>query len=810
MPNDDTLLEGAVINKIKSLYFQNFDCTNLLDRIDFSVAEKNDTLGLFNAILDRQYYLWAEAKRNNKTSIEDMFTQLVLTIGISDKLKNVIPPMFLGVFNDETISFISYENIQFIFSINDFDWTKVKTPSNHKSAEFKKAKNLLEEYISSDKRTDFHFRNSDTGELIDSESKELTKFIRRNFKTKLKSAELGIEINKNNFVSVYTRWLKEVKDTISVDWSIAKAKGILDTDFYLADLLSKNNEAIKDDLFVTLHNDHYCFNRQKTELGEQSFTAYFKDKGKTHSSFWMRYKRPPEASRCTYILEHRDLLVPQDIREIKGAYFTSQIWVEKSQEYLASVLGENWQDEYYIWDCCAGTGNMENGLTNKYRVWASTIDQADVDVMKDRIRNGANLLESHVFQMDFLNDEFADKCPQDLLGILKDPEKRKKLIIYINPPYAEATSLKTINSDVKKHKGGLSDTAVYQKYEKILGRGVNELYIQFFVRIYSEISDCIIGAFSTLKLLQSQNFVDFRTFFKATLKKAFVVPANTFDNVTGKFPIGFLIWNTNEKQEFKEGYIDVYNAKNLKVGTKKIQSVQKNGVILNWMQRYYDKKSNRLAYMVRGASDFQNNRIVFISIKPSDAVIKHSQTHNVTAYNLIENSIFFSVRHCIPMNWLNNRDQFLIPNEKWNTDNNFQTNCFAYLLFHQQNMIQSEHGINHWIPFTEQEVDAKSNFQSNFMTDYIKNNKLVFSEEAQAVFNAGRELWKYYHSKPNANPNASYYDIRLCFQGKDKKGDMNKKSTDEHYNTLLASLKEAMSVLESHIVPKIYEYGFLL
>lgn len=81
---------------------------------------------------------------------------------------------------------------------------------------------------------------------------------------------------------------------------------------------------------------------------------------------------------------------------------------------------------------------MENGLTNKYKIWASTLDQSDVDVMKDRAKNGANLLDSHIFQMDFLNDEFEEKCPKDLLEIIKTPEKRKKLIIYINPPYVEA------------------------------------------------------------------------------------------------------------------------------------------------------------------------------------------------------------------------------------------------------------------------------------------------------------------------------------------------------------------------------------
>ncbi|MDR1963651.1 MAG: hypothetical protein LBQ50_07725, partial [Planctomycetaceae bacterium] len=96
--------------------------------------------------------------------------------------------------------------------------------------------------------------------------------------------------------------------------------------------------------------------------------------------------------------KHYDLLLPQDIREYTGAYFTPEIWVEKSQDYLAQTFGENWQDEYYIWDCAAGTGNLLEGLTNKYNIWASTLMPADVDIMKDRIkRHGFNLLESHVF-----------------------------------------------------------------------------------------------------------------------------------------------------------------------------------------------------------------------------------------------------------------------------------------------------------------------------------------------------------------------------------------------------------------------------
>ena len=48
--------------------------------------------------------------------------------------------------------------------------------------------------------------------------------------------------SKNNFTSVYFHWLKEVKPTIAnVDWQEVKKYGIIDADFYLADILSKEN-----------------------------------------------------------------------------------------------------------------------------------------------------------------------------------------------------------------------------------------------------------------------------------------------------------------------------------------------------------------------------------------------------------------------------------------------------------------------------------------------------------------------------------------------------------------------------------------
>lgn len=90
---------------------------------------------------------------------------------------------------------------------------------------------------------------------------------------------------------------------------------------------------------------------------------------------------------------------------------------------------------------------------------------------------------------------------------------------------------------------------------------------------------------------------------------------------------------------------------------------------------------------------------------------------------------------------------------------------------------------------------------------------MKFSQEAQAVLDAGRELWRYYHKQAGANPNASYYDIKMHFQGtktmKSGKEQMNSTSEDATYNALLADLRQSMKLLAAHIEPKVYDYGFL-
>jgi len=495
-----------------------------------------------------------------------------------------------------------------------------------------------------------------------------------------------------------------------------------------------------------------------------------------------------------------------------------------SQKYIADVFGAGWQDEYYVWDCAAGTGNLLAGLTNKYNIWASTDVKADVDVMHQRIDSGANLLKDQVFQFDFLNGDFG-KLPEGLRGIIDDENKRKKLIVYINPPYKESMNKK----EVTKGKIGVNKTNVYAKNLEKLGKAGRELFVQFLTRIYTEIPGCKIGEFSKQKAIIAPNFKKFRFFFLADLKKSFVVPANTFDNVVGVFPIGFKVWDTADGEHFHSTVADVYDATGKLVGKKTFTDGLDCKYINAWLKKYTDVGKNyEIGAMCCIGNDFQHNNNVNINFKSQLKGVGNAKgiaKFEITQNNLIVSSIYYAVRHVVEATWLNDRDQFLYPNDGWKTDRKFWNNCLAYSLFHGNNNIQSQHGTNHWIPFTEAEVDARTKFKSNFMTDFIagkiertngdlfsnrrETKKLIFSTEAKSVFKAGKKLWAYYHKQPKCNVDASLYDIREYFQGRNDKGKMNTKSEDETYNGLIADLRSALKTLAEKIEPKVYEYGFL-
>ena len=823
--------ESEVKNRIKKDYFSDYDWTKVVGDIDLTVCSEH-LLGTPTT------YLWAETKKGTNKDIYESFIQLILTIGKARTYEKEMPPYFLGAADAEKIAFVEYNKVMHIFSKTDFNWNV--TPSDHGTKEFKELYQLLHDELAKDIVL-YKYAFDD---------KLIRGFIKKNFKEGRADAK-KMSVGKNNFTFVYYDWVKTVKESIAVDWNALQKAGVFDYDFFLADLMSKDGMSIKEKLKVVLEKTKYKV-LVKTDIGGMFEDAYkefqFKDGQKAYSQFWNRYERPPKPVYQRYILDRKDLLVPQDIREIKGSYYTPEKWVRLSQEYLARVLGEDWQEEYYVWDCAAGSGNLLRGLTNPYNIYASTLDDSDVRVMYDAIDGGRlNLIKENVFQFDFLNDGYelakdgtlkstlstCIKIPQSLRNILSDPDKRRHLVIYINSPYAE------VSSYAEKGKKGVNVSKVHTKYADQLSTAGRELFSQFIYRVDQEINGCILGEFSTLKVLMGPSFETFRGCFQPRLRSMFLMQADTFDNVKGMFPIGFKIWDTGTREKFDGITADIYLSNASFDGVKHCKLVRKKETINNWIAPFKPKGESLYCGFLCGTNgnDFQHNDIVYL-------LNRRDQMANprglwVTPDNLLACSVYLAIRRIVEHTWLNHNDQYLAPNISWSGDLEFQVDCLIWSVFNCD--IREEHNICHWIPYSEEEVHSPSPFNSRFMYDFIhgKISRSVslettgdmfaqqeaqeaantapieaLSQEANAVLNAGQAIWAYYMTKPGISANASFLDIRTYFQGfkTTEKGKrmMNSSSSDEHYMALLKTLKDSIKALEAHIEPKIYEHGFLL
>lgn len=237
-----------------------------------------------------------------------------------------------------------------------------------------------------------------------------------------------------------------------------------------------------------------------------------------------------------------------------------------------------------------------------------------------------------------------------------------------------------------------------------------------------------------------------------------------------------------------------------------------------------------MGFMENPGPDFQHNNFLCVLNQQGT---RHNNYFGLTLTNLLIGAIYFSIRHCIKHTWQNDRDQFYAPyDDAFQDDSEFKNNCLIFMLFHTQNRITTTQGTNHFIPFSETEVNAKERYSSHALLDFLKggikeegdslflnakkeNKPLEFSLCASRVFDAGSEIYRYYHTQDPTNrpynANASLYDIKEFFQGRNAQGKLNlpAKAKDEHYKQLYANLQDALKDLAKEIQPKVYEYGFL-
>ncbi|CAN5413617.1 hypothetical protein BH11BAC5_BH11BAC5_16950 [soil metagenome] len=759
--------------------------------------------------------IWFEAKDSGKSSTYAMFTQLMHYVQQALNKGDYVPP-FLAVIDThkaaimksaDVIPFLEKKTIQWGKNASGYTQEALDAVSAHIGTYFVsfKIETHEDEFIAT-------IKNAITsGDII------------------------RTQITPDNLKQVFDKWVvmigREIKGVTEEDYAL----------LFFADIMSDGTISTHNDLPAEL------LHKNNTPVFSLGGRLYELGNREGYRQFWAIYHRPPKQEYRNYLLERRDSLIPLDERSFKGAFYTPLNVVDKAYDKLTETLGNNWQKEYIVWDMCCGVGNLEVKHSNPRNIFMSTLDIADVDVM----RATKTCVAATRFQYDYLNDDITDegKIDYTLTNKLPEPLRKaiaesKKILVLINPPYASATNRgNTSKVGDPENKSGLAKTKFAATAMDDYGKASNELFTQFIGRIEKEIPKATIAMFSTMKYINAPDFEKFRQKWDAKYLGGFVVHNKAFDGLTGKFPIGFLIWKTTQntavQNAITEISVDVLDKNAKAIGQKLFFNIPKKQFLSEWIVR---PKSNKVDVIplknavtpATATKDLRGTKWADGAIACLDCAgndLQHAEQHTViyssgygsagaffiTDTNLWQSAIVFSVRRLIIPTWLNDRDQFLQPTEPLSED--FKNDCLIWMLFNRQQRTASANElewngrqwsiVNHFIPYTEAEVNSSERFESDFMVQYIQGK--IFSPEADTVLQEGKKLWQAYFAHTDVRsvrdelklnrPDVGWYQLRKALQARNSSGDfapVNFKPFEAAYKSLTEKLQ-----------PEVYRLGFL-
>lgn len=762
--------------------------------------------------------IWFEAKDNAKISTYAMFTQLMHYVQVALNKGEHIPP-FLAVIDTQKAAIMKSEDVLPFLEKKTIKWGKSASQYTQEALDA----------ISAHIGTHFVSFKIETHE---------DEFISTVKNAILKGDIIRTQITPDNLKQVFDKWVLMIGREIT---------GVAEEDYallFFADIMHDGTNSTHDNLTAALmHKNNapvFLLNGKVYELSNKE----------GYRQFWTIYHKPPKAEYRNYLLERRDSLIPIDERSFKGAYYTPLAVVDKAYDKLTETLGKNWQKDYLVWDMCCGVGNLEVKHSNPRNIFMSTLDSEDIDVMKAT----KTCVAAERFQYDYLNDDITDdgkidytltnKLPENLRKAIAD---NKKILVLINPPYAESGD--TLGSAAKTDVA----TTRISKNMKDYGYATRELFTQFLVRIGQEIPTATLAMFSTLKYFNAPNFEKFRLVWKATYLGGFVVHSQAFDGINGNFPIGFLLWKTDQKiktqNQNTEIIVEVLDKKSKPIGEKCFYNLPKNISLNLWINR--PKANNSSVIPLKNAihpavktidvrGSFWSDEAIGQMLCDSNDLQHAGQRTAILSSgycspgaffinpeNLWQAAIVFSVRRLIKPTWLNDRDQFLQPTKPLTEE--FKNDCLIWMLFNGSNLTASANDlewnnkkwsiVNHFIPFTEEEVNAPERFESDFMVQYLSNltgfgNLLglaALSKEAKLVFDEGKKLWQAYFSNTDVRSvrdelklnraDVGWYQIRKALQARNASGDFVPVS--------FKPFEEAYKALSEKLQPQVYELGFL-
>ena len=637
------------------------------------------------------------------------------------------------------------------------------------------------------------------------------------FKIKDKKTENKIEINEKNIVFVFEDWeISVLNDPKKKMDPHARVKNFIDSmiEPTACQHPKMMGRFITDATFFAV-NDDGCKN------------------------FFNKYKQGYSSTTKKKFHSIQDRLVEDSKRRFQGEFFTPKVWVDEAHSMITEELGPNWYKDCLVIDCACGTANLTRDYPELKNLMLSTLNQEDIDVINKFGYNNGALVK----KWDFLNENLPKEIEEKLIEAGKSG---KRVVWFINPPFG------TQNSHGAQSKSKIADTQIRKVMKEGYASPSQQLYCQFLFHILMIEEkyklNSTIGFYSTRSMINGSQFSKFRDLFLSKKKfiNGFLSPSKDFSLDTGTWGVLFSLWNNGKTTEKiiinvmdknkgnigkKELYWTNGNSASQWIKKKNIRKIQKiytpnqtNG--LDFCDMKTNGKKDSIFYMHNNANCVMHNGsyVGFYSVP-----FKSAHGDHIFPENFMESVSLYAARKLIKNKWMNNADEYLIPNKKhkdyelWNNDAvvyalfNTSNNCTAVREVQYKDKYYSIKNNFFWHTkeemmkmadkhgFQEMDSDCKNDSTGeSYLTTIIKN--LSFSEKALKVLELADELLKdsmehreeFHYSNDDKNLqawDAGYYQLKFLWK--------------EKHKILYAKFQKAYKDLEEQMKPMVHKLGFL-
>jgi hypothetical protein len=468
-----------------------------------------------------------------------------------------------------------------------------------------------------------------------------------------------------------------------------------------------------------------------------------------------------------------------------------------------------------------------------------------------------------VFQYDFLN---GDPIPADVDAVLKKAAAEgKRPVFFMNPPYGTANDAGAKGTS----KAGIAATRVNTDMKAAkLGAPSQQLYAQFMFQCRKVSEQCgfkdyTVALFSVPTFMTSGSYRPFRDWWYSTheYRGGFLFQASHFSNVSGRWGVAFTVWSSGGHTDPKKflpirltdvidftaqttAIKEVYNADDREASEWVREPIKKlKGVDAPQMSSGLKAKEGEgcRGSLVPKSLYYMTNVANCIYKSATDVFTTTSCSSMAHGFSVLPSNwrravALYGARKLVEENWVNQKDEYLAPDESKPGYDQWVNDCHVYALIQTSNNCTAMRDVeykgkkwriqNNWFWMTKKEAldlldtsettlthrDCEVEKAADPYFAQLLAGGLVLSADAAKVLDLTKSLWL--KSLPFRE---GYYSSRAVT---DDEPDLHVTAWDagiyqlkhlwrDLFPTEWAELKAAHKVLADRLQEGVYDYGFL-